>query len=142
MLQQYQQTLNMNTFGQGLVDITHPLQQVLDDSAFVMGQMTVFIRHTSASLTIQENADPTVQSDLVTAFDRLAPESGHLYDHTLEGPDDMPAHIKSALTDVSLTIPFAQGVLGLGRWQGVYIFEHRRQPHRRSVVCHLIGSTA
>ena len=104
-----------------------------------MGQVTLFCRHTSASLTIQENADPDVQVDLVSFFNRLVPEGVSWFQHTDEGPDDMPAHIKGSLTDVSLTIPVANGQMTLGTWQGIYLFEHRRRPHRREVVLHFIG---
>jgi secondary thiamine-phosphate synthase enzyme len=103
------------------------------------GLLTLFCRHTSASLLIQENAAPEVKQDIVAFFDRIAPESGHLYAHDDEGPDDMPAHLKTALTQVSLTIPLIRGRLALGTWQGIYLFEHRHRPHRRSVVLHLLG---
>jgi secondary thiamine-phosphate synthase enzyme len=102
------------------------------------GLLTVFCRHTSASLLVQENADPTVRRDLKAYFDRLAPEDGP-YDHTSEGPDDMPAHLKTALTQVHLSIPIMNGSLVLGTWQGIYLFEHRVRPHRREIVLHLIG---
>lgn len=103
------------------------------------GLLTVFVRHTSASLTIQENADPDVVHDLENFFSRLVSEDPSLYRHTMEGPDDMPAHIRSALTTTQLTIPVVSGGLALGTWQGVYLFEHRRRPHRRHVVLHLLG---
>jgi secondary thiamine-phosphate synthase enzyme len=102
------------------------------------GLLTVFCRHTSASLLIQENADPTVQTDLKAYFDRIAPENGP-YRHDSEGPDDMPAHLKTALTQVQLSIPLVEGRLALGTWQGIYLFEHRTRPHRREIVLHLIG---
>ncbi len=103
-----------------------------------VGLLTVFCRHTSASLLIQENADPTVRLDLQTYFDRIAPQNGS-YIHDSEGPDDMPAHLKTALTQVQLTIPMMNGGLVLGTWQGIYLFEHRTRPHRREIVLHLIG---
>ena len=103
------------------------------------GLLTVFCRHTSASLVIQENADPDVRTDLEAYFDEIAPEAPGRYVHDSEGPDDMPAHIRAALTQVSLGIPLAGGRLVLGTWQGIYLFEHRRRPHRREVVLHLIG---
>ncbi|MFT6556289.1 MAG: secondary thiamine-phosphate synthase enzyme [Sneathiella sp.] len=103
------------------------------------GVLTVFIQHTSASLTIQENADPDVLLDLGSYFDQLAPDNPSLYRHTAEGPDDMPAHIRSSLTDVSLAIPVRDGRLRLGTWQGVYIFEHRTRAHVRNLALHLIG---
>jgi secondary thiamine-phosphate synthase enzyme len=103
------------------------------------GLLTVFVQHTSASLTIQENADPDVVRDLETFFSRLVPEDNSLYVHTTEGPDDMPAHIRSALTQTQLSIPVSGGRPTLGTWQGIYVFEHRRSPHRRSVALHLLG---
>ena len=103
------------------------------------GLLTVFVRHTSASLVIQENADPDVMEDLETFFSRLVPEEARLYRHTVEGPDDMPAHIRAALTQAHLSIPVIDGELALGTWQGIYLFEHRSIPHRRSVVLHLVG---
>ncbi len=104
-----------------------------------MGQLTVFCRHTSASLLIQENADPSVLDDLESFFDRIAPEGPDLYVHHSEGPDDMPAHLRAALTQSSLTVPFASGELLLGTWQGIFLFEHRRAPHRRDVILHALG---
>lgn len=102
------------------------------------GLLTLFVRHTSASLTIQENADPSVRPDLLDALDRLAPRS-HAYRHAQEGPDDMPAHIRSMLTDVSLQVPVSEGRMALGTWQGIYLLEHRDAPHRRQVVLHYLG---
>jgi secondary thiamine-phosphate synthase enzyme len=109
------------------------------ESGLKTGILTIFIQHTSASLTIQENADPDVIADLNDHFTRLAPEDNKLYRHTAEGPDDMPAHIRAALTDTQLTIPVLDGRPALGTWQGIYVFEHRRAPHRRKVVLHLLG---
>ena len=103
------------------------------------GLLTLFCRHTSASLLIQENADPDVRSDLEAFFDRLAPESTHLYRHQDEGPDDMPAHVRAALTATQLSIPLIGGRLALGTWQGIYFFEHRRAPHHREIALHMIG---
>jgi secondary thiamine-phosphate synthase enzyme len=103
-----------------------------------IGLLTIFCRHTSASLLIQENADPTVRSDIEAYFDRIAPEGG-AYRHNSEGSDDMPAHLKTALTQVQLSIPVIEGRLGLGTWQGIYLFEHRARPHRREILLHLIG---
>lgn len=139
MLSQDQTTLEISTNGQGLFEITDQIQAWIGQTGLMQGQLTVFVRHTSASLTIQENADPDVRFDLETFFGRLVQENPSLYRHTCEGPDDMPAHIKSALTDVSLTIPVGNGQAMLGTWQGVYLFEHRHAPHRRKVVLHLIG---
>lgn len=138
-----QQEIEVSTRGQGLYEITDFVARFLETSNVTTGVVTLFLRHTSASLTIQENADPTVQSDLTRAFDRLVPENSsegnHLYDHTCEGSDDMPAHIKTTLTDISLTIPVANGRMVLGTWQGIYVFEHRKSPHRRKIFCHLMG---
>lgn len=139
ILSQDQTTLEFQTNGQGLTEITDPVQSWVAQAGLACGQLTVFVRHTSASLTIQENADPDVRRDLETFFAQLVQENPSLYRHTCEGPDDMPAHIKSALTDVSLTIPVAGGRAVLGTWQGIYLFEHRHAPHRRQVTLHLIG---
>lgn len=139
MLSHDQTTLEISTNGQGLFEITDQIQSWIGQTGLMRGQLTVFVRHTSSSLTIQENADPDVRLDLETFFGQLVQENPSLYRHTCEGPDDMPAHIKSALTDVSLTIPVSNGQAMLGTWQGVYLFEHRHAPHRRKVVLHLIG---
>ena len=139
MLSQDQTTLTFQTNGQGLTEITDAVQSWVGQTGMRTGQLTVFVRHTSASLTIQENADPDVRLDLETFFAQLVQENPSLYRHTCEGPDDMPAHIKSSLTDVSLTLPVGDGYAMLGTWQGIYLFEHRHMPHRRQVVLHLIG---
>ncbi|NVJ98953.1 MAG: YjbQ family protein [Alphaproteobacteria bacterium] len=138
-VRQEQTTLVVHTDGRGLYDISREVCNFTRNAGIETGILTLFIRHTSASLTVQENADPDVRSDLVAALDRLAPEDNRLYRHTCEGPDDMPAHIKSALTDVSLTIPVTAGSPALGTWQGIYVAEHRAQGHARQVVCHLMG---
>ncbi len=138
-MRQAQQKLSIATRGRGLFEFTHEARGFLRASGLSLGQMTVFCRHTSASLLIQENADPSVCDDLLAFFDRVAPEGHGLYRHENEGPDDMPAHLRSALTPASLTIPFADGDLLLGSWQGIYLFEHRRAPHRREVVFHAMG---
>lgn len=130
--------LEIATRGKGLYDITNRVNMWLEEQGVQEGLLTLFIRHTSASLTIQENADPDVQADLLAAFERLAPEFGP-YRHTMEGPDDMPAHIRTSLTDVSLSIPLQRGVLDLGTWQGVYLFEHRTAAHSRSISLHVLG---
>jgi secondary thiamine-phosphate synthase enzyme len=109
------------------------------EAAMREGLLTLFCRHTSASLLIQENAAPEVRSDLEAWFARIAPEDPSLYDHDDEGPDDMPAHLRAALTQVQLAIPLIDGRLALGTWQGIYLFEHRRRPHRRSIALHLVG---
>jgi secondary thiamine-phosphate synthase enzyme len=138
-LRQAQQKLTIATRGRGLFEFTREARAFLRASGLALGQLTVFCRHTSASLLIQENADPSVLDDLLAFFDRVAPEGRGLYSHENEGPDDMPAHLRAALTQVSLTIPFADGDLLLGTWQGIYLFEHRRAPHRREVILHAVG---
>nr|WP_264600868.1 secondary thiamine-phosphate synthase enzyme YjbQ [Rhodobium gokarnense] len=131
--------LTVGTTGRGMVEITEAIDDWLSGVEAGDGLLTAFLRHTSASLTIQENADPDVQHDLLTSLDLLAPEDGP-WIHTMEGPDDMPAHIKSALTDVSLSIPVLGGRMDRGTWQGVYVVEHRARPHRRTVTLHYLGS--
>ncbi len=130
--------IQIATRGQGLYEFTASISEWLAQQSIEMGLLTVFCRHTSASLLIQENADPTVRVDIKNYFDRLAPESS-AYIHNDEGPDDMPAHLKTALTSVQLSIPVINGRLMLGTWQGVYLFEHRTHSHRREIVLHLIG---
>jgi len=134
-----QTELQISTHGQGLYEFTPDAVSFCAKSGIVTGLLTVYCRHTSASLTIQENADPDVIHDLNTFFKRLVSEDPSNYRHTAEGPDDMPAHIRSALTDVSLSIPVAGGRPVLGTWQGIYLFEHRLRAQRRSVVLHLSG---
>lgn len=129
--------LVINTPGQGLHEITDQVCRVVYESKLSQGLCTVFIQHTSASLTIQENADPSARRDLERWLNRLVPENDSLYTHTTEGPDDMPAHIKAILTNVSLTIPVFEGSLVLGTWQGIYLWEHRRGAHKRRVVVHI-----
>ena len=131
--------LSISTRGRGLVEITRDVLDWLKPHAVQVGLLTLFCRHTSAGLLIQENAARDVRADLETFFDRLAPEDAGRYRHTDEGPDDMPAHIRAALTGVQLAIPILQGELALGTWQGIYLFEHRRAPHRRQIALHLIG---
>lgn len=132
-------SLTVPTHGAGLVEVTAPVRRWVAEQGMEAGLLTVFCRHTSASLTIQENADPDVQADLLRFFRRLVAEDPSHYVHTTEGPDDMPAHIRSALTDVSLSVPVMAGDLALGTWQGIYLFEHRARPHRREIALHLIG---
>ena len=127
------------TRGAGLYDVTAELASWVGRQRIETGLLTVFIRHTSASLVIQENADPDVLRDLDAFLRRLVAEDDRLYRHTAEGPDDMPAHIRSALTATQLTIPVVDGALALGTWQAVYVFEHRRAPHSRELVLHLLG---
>jgi secondary thiamine-phosphate synthase enzyme len=138
-MQQFQQTITLETNGPGLLEFTDKTAQIVAASGISTGLAHVFCRHTSASLLIQENADPHVQRDLVAFFKRLVPDGDPLFVHRAEGPDDMPAHVKTALTQSTLTIPIANGVLMLGTWQGIYLFEHRRRPHTRSVVVHVVG---
>jgi len=138
-LRQFSHRLQVETAGKGLYEITRPIARWLSDCAIQRGLLTVFVQHTSASLTIQENADPDVVYDLNAFFNRLVEEDNRLYRHTCEGADDMPAHIRAALTLTQLSIPVEGGRLALGTWQGVYLFEHRARPHRRSVALHLLG---
>nr|WP_281397128.1 secondary thiamine-phosphate synthase enzyme YjbQ [Kaustia mangrovi] len=137
-MQQVVKTLAVETPGQAMVDVTDRLVSWLAQERAGDGLLTVFIRHTSASLTIQENADPDVRRDLVDALDRLAPRE-RTYRHSMEGPDDMPAHIRAALTATSLAIPVMAGRPALGTWQGVYVIEHRDRPHRRELALHFMG---
>jgi secondary thiamine-phosphate synthase enzyme len=130
--------LTLNTTRQGLVDVTDQIVRWLREQQMTEGLLTVFCRHTSASLLIQENAAPEVRTDLEAYFARIAPESRE-YEHDDEGPDDMPAHLRTALTQVQLSIPLIDSRLALGTWQGIYLFEHRRRPHRRTLALHLIG---
>jgi secondary thiamine-phosphate synthase enzyme len=141
MLNQAITQLQVDTPGPGLTDLTVQARLWLEKIDAIEGLLTVFIRHTSASLVIQENADPDVRVDLETALDVLAPRSA-AYQHTTEGADDMPAHIKSMLTSTSIGIPVTGGLPVLGRWQALYLVEHRDQPHRREVVLHFVGELA
>lgn len=138
-VKQAQTEIAITTRGQSLSEFTGNAAEFVTDSGIATGQLTVFLRHTSASLLIQENADPDVQRDLVAFFRRLVPDGDPLFIHTCEGPDDMPAHVKAALTATSITIPVVNGALALGTWQGLYVFEHRTAPHRRRVLMHIIG---
>ncbi len=136
-------TLTLSTSGQGLYEFTEQAGQFVSDSGVSEGLLTVFVRHTSCSLIIQENADPDVQQDLKGFFSRLVPPAGEpsmrWISHDAEGPDDMPAHIKAALTQTSIGIPVSAGKMVLGTWQGLYLFEHRDRPHSRQVVLHMTG---
>ena len=138
-LQQFSHRLSVPTSGKGLYEITGEVAEWLHRQPVGRGLLTLFVQHTSASLVIQENADPDVLRDLNAFFNRLAPEDNRSYLHTVEGADDMPAHIRSALTLTSLSIPVENGRMALGAWQGIYVFEHRAAPHRRSVLLHLLG---
>ena len=134
-------TLRVETSGTGFSEITREAADFVARSGAGDGVLLVYLRHTSASLTIQENADPDVQTDLTTALDRLAPETAP-WVHDVEGPDDMPAHVKAMLNGVSLHVPVTNGKLGLGTWQGLYLVEHRRAPHSREVLLQFIGNRA
>lgn len=138
-MRQAQTRLSVATPGRGLVEITHRVSGWVGETGLRSGLLTVFIRHTSASLLIQENADPEVQRDLERFFARLVPDGDRLFEHCAEGPDDMPAHVRSALTQTQLSVPLTDGRLALGTWQGIYIYEQRTHAHRREVVLHLIG---
>jgi secondary thiamine-phosphate synthase enzyme len=135
---QHTHSIQISTRGKGLYPFTREVVQWVSSLKVDTGLLTVFVQHTSASLAIQENADPDVVRDLADYFERLAPENDARYRHQDEGADDMPAHIRSALTATSLTIPVVNGRMALGTWQGIFLFEHRAAPHRRSVVLHLI----
>ena len=132
--------LEVQTHGRGLVEITSPVTAWVIRQGLSTGLLTAFCRHTSASLLIQENAAPEVRSDLEVFFEMIAPEDASRYRHDDEGPDDMPAHIRAALTGIHLSIPLIEGRLALGTWQGVYLFEHRTRPHRRQIALHLLGA--
>jgi secondary thiamine-phosphate synthase enzyme len=138
---QFIETLAVRTKGRSMLDLSQAVQERLSTFEAGDGLLTAFIRHTSASLTIQENADPDVQADLLDALDRLAP-AGPIYRHSIEGPDDMPAHIKTVVTATSLAIPVLRGRLMLGTWQGLYVIEHRARAHTREVVLHYSGTRA
>jgi secondary thiamine-phosphate synthase enzyme len=138
-LAQYQQFIKVKTTGKSLANITSNVQSIVVESGIKTGLCTIFLRHTSASLIIQENADPDVLKDLANFFAKLVPEDGKSYIHDAEGADDMPAHIRTVLTKTSEQIPFAQGRLLLGTWQGIYLWEHRQQGHYREIVVQIIG---
>lgn len=139
MLRQSNTTLGFDTRGRGLVEITRPVAEWASASDMKNGLLTLFVRHTSASLVVQENADRDVRGDLERFFARLVPDGDPLFRHRDEGADDMPAHVRAALTAVQLSIPLSGGRLALGTWQGIYLWEHRLRPHRREVALHLIG---
>ncbi len=138
-MKQHQRTLSVATRGQGLYDVTREVAAVVAESGITTGLATVFIRHTSASLVIQENADPSVLRDMGKWMQRLAPEGSH-YEHDDEGPDDMPAHLRAAVTRSSETIPVTASRLALGTWQALYVWEHRHAGHRRELVVHVLGT--
>ncbi|MBS0237418.1 MAG: YjbQ family protein [Proteobacteria bacterium] len=138
-MRQYQELLRVETRGTGLLELTDEVARIVRTAGIETGMVHVFCRHTSASLLIQENADPDVQRDLVAFFKRLVPDGDPLFVHQSEGPDDMPAHVKSALTQTSVAVPVAGFQMMLGTWQGIYLFEHRRRPHTRQIVVHVLG---
>ncbi len=137
---QHAHTFTVSTQGKGLYEITDAVQRWAEGQGAGIGLLTLYCRHTSASLLISENAARAVRTDLEAFFERIAPEAPGRYTHDDEGPDDMPAHLRAALTATSLSIPLVDGRLVLGTWQGVYLFEHRRAPHRREVVAHLLAA--
>jgi len=138
-MRQAHHVLQVATPGRGLTEITRRIAAWVQDTGLGHGLLTVFVRHTSASLLIQENADPEVQRDLERFFARLVPDGDRLFEHRAEGPDDMPAHVRSALTQTQLSVPLIDRRLALGTWQGIYLYEHRLRDQRREVVLHLIG---
>jgi secondary thiamine-phosphate synthase enzyme len=139
MLRQFFHELTIATRGRGLYEFTRDVEKWLAQNKFNNGLLTIHLQHTSASLLIQENADPDVRRDLEAFFKRLVPDGDTLFVHTAEGDDDMPAHIRTALTTVNLSIPMRAGRLALGTWQGIYLWEHRTRPHSRRVALHFIG---
>jgi len=139
MLRQAQHELSIATRGRGLYDFTRAVDAWISNNGFREGLLTLHLQHTSASLLIQENADPDVRADLERFFARLVPDGDPLFEHTSEGDDDMPAHVRTALTTVNLSIPLADGRLALGTWQGIYLWEHRRASHSRRVAVHFVG---
>jgi secondary thiamine-phosphate synthase enzyme len=138
----HQDRIEVRTRGRGLVDVTREVERVVGASGIATGLCTVFIRHTSASLVIQENADPSVRRDMERWMDRVAPEDPSAYEHDDEGPDDMPGHLRAVLTRTSENVPVTSGRLALGTWQGIYLWEHRRSPHTRTLVVHVAGVAA
>jgi secondary thiamine-phosphate synthase enzyme len=138
-MRQYQKSLTISTSPKNFHRLTAPIEAIVSESGITTGLCSIFVCHTSASLVIQENADPDVLTDLANFFARLVPEDSSLYYHSTEGPDDMPAHIRSALTRTSEQIPIAQGRLALGTWQGIYLWEHRQSRHQRQVLIHITG---
>lgn len=138
-MRQVHHTLDVRTTGRGLFDVTGKIAGWLEQQGARDGLCTVFLQHTSASLVVQENADPDVRADLERFFARLVPDGDPMFAHDAEGPDDMPAHVRAALTATHLSVPVAGGRLRLGTWQAVYVFEHRRAPHRRSLALHYLG---
>lgn len=138
-MRQFHRLIDIQTQGQGLIDVSDAIAGWAHSLGLRSGLLTIFCRHTSASLLIQENASPTARRDIERYFARIAPEDPDAYAHDDEGPDDMPAHLRAALTSTQLSIPMIDGRLALGTWQGLYLFEHRRHPQRRSIALHLLG---
>lgn len=138
-MRQEQGTIRVSTKGKGFYDISREVRRWVEGQKIASGLLTVFIQHTSASLTIQENADPDVQLDMKEFFERLVPENAPWYRHTMEGPDDMPSHIRTALTSTQISVPVRNGAPALGTWQAIYVFEHRSSPMQRDVLLHLMG---
>lgn len=139
MLRQECQTIAISTKGRGLYEVTDRVMEKVHGARLKTGLCTLHVQHTSASLLIQENADPEVRRDLERFFKRLVPDGDSIFEHTAEGDDDMPAHVRTALTSVNLSIPMVDGDLVLGTWQGIYLWEHRTHPHQRRIVIHLLG---
>jgi secondary thiamine-phosphate synthase enzyme len=135
----HQEIVSVSTRGRGLYDVTRKVQEALDAAGVGTGLCTVFVQHTSASLVIQENADPAVLRDMEAWIERVAPEDARAYEHDDEGPDDMPAHLRSSITKTSETVPITKGRLALGTWQALYLWEHRRAPHTRTMIVHVQG---
>lgn len=138
-MKQHMERITVATKGRSLVDVTSRVTSALATSGLDRGIVNVFVRHTSASVIVQENADPAVLRDMERFFSRLVPDGDSMFEHDAEGPDDMPAHVRSALTATQITVPFADGELLLGTWQAIYLFEHRTASHRREVVLHVLG---
>ncbi len=138
-MKQFQETLEIPTRGRGLVEITGPVRSLVAGAGIDCGLCHVFVQHTSASLVVQENADPSAKRDLESFLERIAPENDPDYTHTAEGPDDMPSHLRSAITKTTETIPVRGGSLALGTWQGLFLCEHRAAPHRRRLLIHVLG---
>ena len=137
----HQEAIAISTRGRRLIDVTEAVEEVVHTARVKIGLAVLFVQHTSASILIQENADPAVQRDLEAFLSRLVPDGDPIYAHTAEGPDDMPAHVRSVLTATSLTIPISAGRLALGTWQGIYVWEHRLGGHRRRLVVHVNGQS-
>ena len=138
----YSESITLSSRGRGTAEITDEVARIVHASQASHGVCSIFVHHTSASLIVCENADPSVRSDLERFFSRLVPDGDPIFRHTAEGPDDMPAHVRSILTQASITVPIAQGRLDLGTWQGIFLFEHRSHPHRRRLTVSIIGESA